>query len=441
MTTLFKTRDMTGAPAADFASLVTDTHVHRDVYTSPDVFRAEMAHLFGRAWVYVGHESQIRTPGDWITAHVGTQEIVVSRGSDGAVHAIYNRCTHRGSTLCAARSGHDERGLQCPYHGWLFDHDGTLKSVPHAGNYEGALDTRDYAITKVARLESYRGFLFANLDAGAGPLGDFLGHMKTSIDDMVDRAPDGEVECGPHVLRHFYRANWKMTFENLNDVIHPGFAHAASVIAAKKVAADVGGAQNLVPTLGMMMANGKPISFFQASDMVTAPGGHSYIGGHMGAEYSGDTGSAYFQALAARHGEEGAKRVLSVDRHLMLLYPSSTWHARYQTVRIVRPVAPDLTEVIGFTFRLKGAPEETWINALEYCNGANSAASPVIADDLEIYERCHEGNLHGDQEWIPMTRGLKEHRDAPPGTSGQPATSEAYIRNQFKAWAAYMGGA
>jgi len=187
-----------------------------------------------------------------------------------------------------------------------------------------------------------------------------------------------------------------------------------------------------------MMANGKPISFFQQLDMVTAPHGHSYIGGHMGANYTPDTQNAYHAALVALHGEEKAARVLGLDRHLMLLYPSSTWHARYQTVRIVRPIRPDLTEVIGYTFSFPGAPEETRINAIEYCTGANSGGSPVISDDLELYERMTYGNRWGDQQWIPMSRGLREDRERTNAFVRQPSTSEGYIRNQFRAWTAYM---
>ncbi|MFX7984948.1 hypothetical protein ABTK69_19655, partial [Acinetobacter baumannii] len=77
----------------------------------------------------------------------------------------------------------------------------------------------------------------------------------------------------------------------------------------------------------------------------------------MGADYTPNTQDAYTAALIAHHGAEKARQVLSVDRHVMILYPSSFWHARYQTVRILRPVRHDLTEMIGFTFRLVGAPE------------------------------------------------------------------------------------
>lgn len=421
-----------------FRGLVRDDHVHRDVYTDPEIFRREMRLLFGRTWILVGHESQLPDPKSWFTARVGDQSIIVARDpADGRPVAMYNRCAHRGATVCIGRQGQSHR-LVCPYHGWAFDHGGALAAVPYEKGYPEALDRSAYSLRRVARLEGYRGFLFANLSADGPGLMDFLGHMSTCIDDLVDRSPTGEVELVGPPLSHHYRANWKMSFENLNDTLHPGFAHAASVVAARAVESVVGEG-NLVPSVGMMKANGKPIGFFEELPMVTTPWGHSYIGGHMGASYTGSTQSAYFQQLAAFHGEDKAKRVLAQDRHLMLLYPSATWHARYQTVRLVLPIAVDRTEVVGFVFRLKGAPEETFRNALEYCNGANSAFSTVISDDLEIYERCQMGNLQGDAEWVPMYRGIHQRAEDPETGRRSPATSEEYVRNQFAAWARLMG--
>lgn len=426
--------------ADDPTTLVRPTEVDRRVYTDPAIFALEMRRIFGRAWVYLAHDSELPAAGDYVVRHIGTQAVILTRNAGGGIDAIHNRCAHRGATLCAFDRGAAPNGHQCPYHGWTFAGDGRLKFVSNRANYDGVLDLADHAVERVARLETYRGFVFGNLSAEGPGLADFLGHMATTIDDLVDRSPTGRVACSPHVLRHYYRGNWKMTFENLNDTIHPGFAHAASVVSAKHVAGEVG-REALAPSVGMMLANGKPISFFQDLDMLTVPGGHSYIGGHMGASYTADTQDAYTRALIDFHGSEKAAAVLGTDRHLMLLYPSSTWHARYQTVRIVRPVRHDLTEVIGYTFRLEGAPEETYRNAVEYCTGANSAASPVIADDLELYERLMLGNAQGPDAWIPMSRGLAEDREATNAWTRTPATSEAFIRNQYAAWAGYMARA
>ena len=418
--------------------LVRDGEVHRSVYTDPQIFEQEMKNVFGRAWLYLAHDSELRNSGDYVVRHMGTQAVILTRSKSGEVETIFNRCSHRGATLCAFDKGSAPAGHQCPYHGWTFNADGSVRFISNASNYSGVLDEADYAISKI-RTATYRGFIFGNLAGDDAPdLLDFLGHMKTTIDDLVDRSPTGEIEVGKYQLRHYYRANWKMTFENLNDTVHPGFAHAASVVSAKAVMAEVG-KDKIVPTVGMMLANGKPIQFFQDLDMVTTPGGHSYIGGHMGADYAPDTADAYTKSLIDHHGAEKARDVLATDRHLMLLYPSSFWHARYQTIRIIRPVSHNLTEMIGFTFKLVGAPDETHENAIEYCTGANSAGSPVISDDLEIYERCLLGNEFGEREWIPMSRGLNEDREHTDSLTRTPATSEAYIRNQFAAWSEYMG--
>lgn len=424
----------------DYRQLVRSDHVHRSVYTDPAIFADEMQLIFGRAWIYLAHDSEVAAAGDYVVRHIGPTALVITRDRDGAVHAVPNRCSHRGATLCAFDRGSAPAGHICPYHGWNFAADGRLKSVPNRVNYEGVAELADHDLQRI-RLEAYRGFIFGTMDAAAAPLVEFLGHMTSTIDDLVDRSPSGRVECAPHVLRHHYRANWKLSFENLNDTIHPGFAHSASVVSAKAVQRSLAPETPLAASLGMMLANGKPVQFFQDLDMITAPRGHSYIGGHMGADYTPDTQNAYVQALIAHHGADKARQVLATDRHLTLIYPSSTWHARYQTVRIIRPVRHDLTEVIGYVFKLPGAPPETFRNAIEYCNGANSAASPVIADDLELYERIMDGNAYRERDWIPMSRGLREDREVRNEYTRTPATSEAFIRNQFKAWADYMGAA
>jgi len=305
----------------DPARLVRGDSVHRSVYTDPEIFRLEMKRIFGRAWLYLAHESEFAAAGDYVVRHMGDQPVILTRDADGEIHAIYNRCTHRGTTLCAFDRGSAPHGHQCPYHGWMFNADGTLRFIPHHSGYDGVLDKADYAIRQV-RLERYRGFIFGNLSgADALPLIDFLGHMRSSIDDLADRSPTGKLQIGRYVLRHHYRANWKMAFENLNDTLHPGFAHAASVVSAKSVAATLERREDLVPTLGMMMANGKPVQFFQDLDMVVAPGGHSYIGGHMGADYTPDTQDEYTARLIAFHGQgqAGAVRRPAPDAPLSIL--------------------------------------------------------------------------------------------------------------------------
>jgi len=416
----------------NIAALVRPDEVHSSVYTSPTLFQLEMQRVFGQAWLLAGHHSQIPNQGDYVLASIGDQPVLVVRGAGGAIQAFYNRCPHRGARLKSAPAGNSQ-AIVCPYHGWSFQLDGSVRFIPAQEEYD-ALHCSGRSLRKVPHLETYRGFIFVN--AGERPahaLEDFLGPMKDVIDDLVDRAPADDLEIAPALLRHRYRGNWKLTFENLNDTIHAGVAHAAAARVANSILEREPAAAN-DPMLGLMAANGKPIQYFQQLRMVISPLGHSYFDAHMPTGYAPAIQEEYAAALDAARGAGSAQRILATRRHLGLLYPSSTWHARYQTVRIVQPLAPDLTEVVTMCFRLKGAPESTFASALAYCNGASSPLSSVITDDLEIYESIQR-SVAGSDAWISLGRGRRADHAA--GAS-VPATSEGYIRGQYGAWLRMM---
>ncbi|MGE0798769.1 MAG: aromatic ring-hydroxylating dioxygenase subunit alpha [Lautropia sp.] len=410
------------------ADLVRPDGVHASVYSDAAIFRLEMTRLFGRTWLLAAHHSQIPEVGDYVLSRIGDQSIIVVRQTSDRIGAFYNRCPHRGARLKHADSG-SATAFVCPYHGWSFQLDGAVRFVPAREEYPaGHCDGR--GLERVANVATYRGFVFVNGSASPSePLEEFLGPMKDVIDDLVDRAPADDLEIAPALLRHRYRGNWKLTFENLNDTIHAGVAHAvAARVADAIIAREPAAAQD--PMLGLMSANGKPVKFFQQLRMTTSPHGHSYFEAHMPTAYPPAIHREYFETLAGARGNAEADRILATARHLGLLYPGSTWHARYQTVRLVQPLAPDLTEVITLCFRLKGAPESTMASALGYCNGSSSPLSSVITDDLEIYEAIQRNATSGDA-WLSIGRG---YRPGQPDDRQVAATSEAYIRGQYAAW-------
>lgn len=410
-------------------NLIREDAIHSSVYTDPEIFRLEMEVIFGRSWILLGHRSQLPSNGDYITSRIGSAAILIIRGTDGQIRAFLNHCPHRGTRLCSSPCGHAER-VVCPYHGWVFSTVGELKAVPIQDEYPASFKFRDHNLRAIARLETYRGFIFGCLATEAPSLEQFLGRMRTSIDDLVDRAPDDKVEVTAAIVRHRYRGNWKLSFENLNDVLHAGVTHATSVRAARKISAQVGDPTKY-PDLLMMTANGKPIRYFQELESVTEGYGHSFIGGHIDSAGPVKIEDPYGAALAAARGQARAEEILSIDRHLTLLYPSSTWNGRFQTVRIIHPLAVDLTEVIGLVFRLKGAPNETFEPARQYCTLATSALSNVVTDDLEIYEGIQRESVRSPA-WLPISRGLDPGNNSNVGR--QPATSEAFIRNQYAHW-------
>jgi phenylpropionate dioxygenase-like ring-hydroxylating dioxygenase large terminal subunit len=104
-------------------SLVHRDHVHRSLYLDPEVFDLEMTKIFGRTWVYVGHDSLVPKIGDYVTTRVGNQPVVLSRHDDGKIHVIYNSCGHRGAIVCNEDKG-NARLFRCCYHGWTFKTNG-----------------------------------------------------------------------------------------------------------------------------------------------------------------------------------------------------------------------------------------------------------------------------------------------------------------------------
>src|SRR3954469_25583404 len=203
-------------------SLVETGRVHRSLYTDPAIFELEMQRVFGTAWIYVGHESQIRNPGDYVATRIGQKPLLLVRQEDGSIRLLHNQCAHRGAMVVATECGHAQE-FRCCYHGWTYHTDGRLKSVPLQKGYPQHFDPNDpgTAMVQVPRVASYRGFIFGSLAADGPSLPDFLGHAATSLDEMVDRAPDGEIELAGGVFKHTYDGNWKLYHENLCDAAHP----------------------------------------------------------------------------------------------------------------------------------------------------------------------------------------------------------------------------
>ena len=165
-------------------ALIEPQRVSRDVYTDKQIFALEMKRIWGQAWIYVGHESQIRSAGDYITTHIALTPVIMVRDANGEdIHVLINRCGHRGATVCEARNGTATNGLfKCPYHGWMFRADGSLRSYPSPGGYKDVdfdKDKPDFGMPRVKRVENYRGFIFASLAETGPDLKTFLGETQS----------------------------------------------------------------------------------------------------------------------------------------------------------------------------------------------------------------------------------------------------------------------
>jgi phenylpropionate dioxygenase-like ring-hydroxylating dioxygenase large terminal subunit len=429
--------------SAEIARLVEPGRVHRRVYTDPAVFELELERIFGRLWIFVGHESRIPQPGDFLRSRIGRRDLLVVRQADGTIAALHNRCAHRGSQLCAAPHGH-ARSLVCPYHGWAYRLDGSLIGVPMAEGYgaDFAAKRADWALPRAPRLDSYRGFMFASLAATGPSLGDYLGGMARAFDNMIDRAPDAELEQHPHFIKQEYRGNWKFHMENATDTIHTTFVHASSVEAGRAHAADA----NAEPAqeIEMFRANGIGFAEWDRVGVHAYPGGHAFMGGFyrggtIAAKRSDPVFDEYRRRLVTRHGETKTAAILAMDRFNNLIYPNLSINTRFQQLRVIHPIAPDRTAVHSYCFRLKGAPPEMIRLAMRFVAAANSPASLISSDDFEIFARAQAGLARSDDPWVDFSRGLGSERASGDDEAARaPGTAEAAMRGQYRAWLSAM---
>ena len=408
-----------------------------------------MERIFGRAWLLLGHDSQIPNPGDYITTRMGREPVIVTRHRDGAVQVLINRCAHRGAMVCHEASG-NTRQFACPYHGWVFDTDGALRSVPMPQGYgtDAATKFARLGLTHVARVAHYRGFIFASLAPSGPTLAEHLGPIASSFDDLVDRAPEGEIEIAGGVFKHAYNGNWKLVLENHLDGIHPNYVHASSVDAARGAPDDPGarpGSERYAEiSLRQMRQNGAPEPVWEALGIWATGWGHGYMGDYhsdsrLVAAMNHPVFADYRHRLETRVGNAEATRILGVSRFNSVVYPNVSFMSQYRQLRIVHPLAVDRTVVYTYNIRLKGAPERMFRDTVAFSNVVNGTASWVLTDDLEVYERVQRGLSAAMPEWVVLGRGGGGDVQEPDGfRRGATGTSEIFIRRQFEAWNKYM---
>lgn len=430
----------------DIADIARDEGMGARAYTDPAIFELEMERIFRRAWIFVGHESQVRKAGDFRRTRMGTEEVLLVRQQDGSLRVLSNACTHRGTRLCSAQAG-STVSFVCPYHAWAFGLDGSLKFVPDIHGYPAGFDIADPALRlqSAPRVESYRGFIFASFAPDGPSLTDFLGPMTEAIDNLVDRAPGGQIEIAGGSFRVRYAGNWKLHHENANDTVHPSFVHESSVTTANRSKVDPD--PHLIDrgqTKGMMASNGLTPKDWNAIELNGMRQGHSFMGGFYKAgllsrQNEDEVTRSYREALEKTHGVQKAADILGMDRFNNLVWPSLNVNAQFHQIRVVHPVSVNETILEGYCFRLAGAPDEIFHRAVRFLGALVSPASMIFTDDLEIFGRVQRGLESGVLPRLDSRRGLGKDKQSQDGNRYQSTTSsELPIRSQLNAWREWM---
>ena len=195
-------------------------------YSDPNVLRLEHERIFRRSWQYVGHVGQAAEPGAFFAAAVGEIPVAVVRGRDDVLRAFLNVCRHRGHPVVQGEGQRET--LQCAYHAWTYDLDGTLRAAPRAER-EGGFDAEDLGLLPAA-VGTWGPFVFVNPDPDCAPLEQALGELPALVAELLDLDE----------LRFHHRseweleANWKLACENFLEcyhcpVAHPGFTGLVDV--------------------------------------------------------------------------------------------------------------------------------------------------------------------------------------------------------------------
>jgi phenylpropionate dioxygenase-like ring-hydroxylating dioxygenase large terminal subunit len=388
--------------------------VHRSAFVSEDVLALERELIFDKSWLYVGHESEIPHSGDFKTRRVGGRTVIFNRDRHGNVRVLLNTCRHRGAEVCRDKSG-NKKVFTCFYHGWAYNNEGALVSVPDGDSYSADFDRTDLGLAQ-PRVETYRGFTFATFSADTVDLADYLGDATHLIDLVADQSTEGmEIVEGTH--NYSMRANWKLLMENSCDGYH-GFTVHQTYFEMM---------MNLGVTPGLVAdnsGNGSGYDLGNGHAVVQSP----ELGMPLMAPEVLQATAARRAEIVERVGEAHATRMINTTRNLILFPNMAIIDLNFGIqIRTMYPTAPDRTEITGWQLMPKDVAPSLKPYRLDNALTFWGPAGLATPDDVEGLEQCQRG-FASTQEvpWSDISRGMMS--DAPT------AVDELQMRAFWRQW-------
>jgi len=403
----------------------------RRVFTDEQIYQQELERIFCRGWNFMCHETQIPDAGNFFMNYIGKDEVIVVRDRKDAVQVLINSCPHRGNTVCRAELG-STNSFFCSYHGWNFDLDGSLIAVPGEDNfYRNDIDKTDWGLSSAARVESYRGFVFATLDHDAPPLEEFLGWVgKLSIDTVASL----NIDFLDGVVKNRLKCNWKLAVDNLYDWYHIKVSHGSAI----KV--------GLVPEEALAPMS-QMVLLGEYGHGVGGPG----ISEEEQAEFdarmaSGEGEPQWYDREAMLRSGPGVREQLGPVGSRAFGHPNifpNLWFAVTGQICLRIPRGPLETEIWWFTYMPRDIPEEERQFRMMQANHVFGPAGIAEQDDGENWSHSTRGAAGTFSKTLPlnyrMGLGHDELKVDPTGQSAiECVVSEHGQRWTYRSWQEWM---
>jgi phenylpropionate dioxygenase-like ring-hydroxylating dioxygenase large terminal subunit len=420
----------------NIGDLVREDRVHARVYYDPDIFELELEKIWGRVWVYVAHESELTEPGDYKTAWIGTQPVIITRDADeGKIQVLFNRCRHRAATVCQDEQG-NANYFRCAYHGWTYNNRGDLIGVPYRQGYGESFTYSEFGLVKVPRVDSYRGFIFASLSPTGPTLGEHLGNARKYIDQFIAQSPTDELVVQSGNQKYGVDINWKLQMENSVDNYHVTFVHqTAGDIMKRQVNAAGAGNEAMYAFTQKRIQESRVRDLGNGHGINDRPSGNDW---HTLLRSSSDCRRA-IESLEAKLGVEAAREMINLRAsvpYTFNIFPNLVLIS--SMIRVLHPISVDRAELTMYPVLLKGVPDE--INHLrmrihEFQFGPAGFIGP---DDAEIMDRVRIGMRAKGNEWILQARELGREEVDENGVRSGNIVGETGLRGMARAWKELM---
>ena len=359
--------------------------VSREIFVNPDIYAEEQERIFTRAWLFVGHESQVAKPGDFFVSSMGEESVILCRDRAGELHIFLNSCMHRGMKVCRYDEGNTPI-FTCPYHGWSFATDGALVGVPfYKDAYHEELDKSQWSLIRVPRMTNYKGGIWATWDADAPDFLEYIGDFRTYLDILFDGwdGAEGGTEIIGGIEKWLVPSNWKFPAENFIGDRYHNISHRSVDLVGigpsgqgRRDTSERNGARAL--DISFPERGHGTIVFLRPADAQPVP---SYQNDPAIADY-------FYQSEIARKERQGQLwRILGGPG---TIFPNMSYLPRQpRSIAVWHPRGPDQTEVWRWFLVDRAAPPAVKEFLRQYYIRYSGPSGLTEQDDMENWNYAH----------------------------------------------------